>query len=132
MLLAYFILYTERDRDYTAGELDERVEQWLYDEFGERVDFEVEDAVRKLIDKGLMVERAAAQPAAVEAGTSPAEGASTDEGTASAPRRILKVYDLTTTLRRLDEWWDNYFQANNNGDPANDRLADGDWPPKSS
>jgi hypothetical protein len=44
-------------------------------------------------------------------------------------RRILKVYDLPSTLRRLDEWWDNFFTANNDGDPSNDRLADGDWPP---
>jgi hypothetical protein len=114
MLLAYFILYTERDRDYTMEELDQRVEQWLFEQFDERVDFEVGDAVRKLIEKDLMVERVVGPAAAA----------------GPAPRGVLKVYDLTTTLRRLDEWWDNYFMANNNSDPANDRLADGDWPPQ--
>ncbi|NQT13748.1 MAG: DUF3754 domain-containing protein, partial [Planctomycetes bacterium] len=117
MLLAYFILYTERDRDYTMEELDQRVEEWVFEQFDERVDFEVDDAVRKLIQKDLMVERVVPPPA-------------TSEAPQSAARRILKVWDLTTTLRRLDEWWDNYFMANNNGDPANDRLADGHWPPK--
>lgn len=117
MLLAYFILYAERDRDYTMEELDQRVEEWVFEQFDERVDFEVDDAVRKLVQKDLMVERVVPPPAAGEAPQ-------------SAARRILKVWDLTTTLRRLDEWWDNYFMANNNGDPANDRLADGHWPPK--
>jgi len=130
MLLAYFILYTERDRDYTMEELDRRVEEWLFEEFDERVDFEVDDAVRKLVEKDLMVERIVGPSAATEAGTSDAEKSTTSDSPQPAPRRVLKVYDLTTTLRRLDEWWDNYFMANNNGDPANDRLADGNWPPQ--
>jgi hypothetical protein len=109
LLLAYFILYVERHRDYTIDELDRRVEEWIRDEFGLDVDFEVDDAVRKLIEKELMVER----PAAGE------------------PRRILKVYDLPTALRRLDESWDDYFTASADWDAADDRLADADWPPAS-
>ncbi|HUT91456.1 MAG TPA: DUF3754 domain-containing protein [Thermoguttaceae bacterium] len=125
LLLAYFILYIERDRDYTMDELDQRVELWLRARFDVEVDFEVDDAVRKLIEKDLIVQRVV-EPAPVAAAkeTSETEGPEGPE-----PRRILKVYDLPSSLRRLDEWWDNYFRANNGGDPSNDRLADGDWPP---
>jgi len=129
LLLAYFTLYIERDRDYTMEELDQRVEQWLSEQFKLDIDFEVGDAVRKLVEKGLMVQRAVPAAAAAEREI-PGEDVSAGVGPQeSAPRRILKVYDLPTTLRRLDEWWDNYFTANNECDPANDRLADGDWPP---
>ena len=117
LLLAYFILYVERDRDYTVEELDRRVEEWLWDQFALDVDFEVADAVRKLVEKELIVERPAA-----------AGGASGEPGTA-LPRPILKVCDLPTALRRLDESWDNYFSASSDWDAADDRLADGDWPP---
>jgi hypothetical protein len=110
LLLAYFILYVERHRDYTMEELDRRVEEWIREEFGLDVDFEVDDAVRKLIEKGLMVQRPVA---------------------AGEPRAILKVYDLPTALRRLDESWDNYFTASADWDAGADRLADADWPPAS-
>ena len=60
-LLAYYLLYVERHRDYTAEEVDRRIEQWLADEFHlARVDFEIEDALGKLVDKGLAVCRTAA------------------------------------------------------------------------
>jgi hypothetical protein len=112
LLLAYFLLYVERNRDYTEEELDRRVEEWLLVEFSLNVDFEVADAVRKLQEKRLMVER-------------PAEGPSAAPG----PRRVLKVCDLPTALRRLDESWDNYFSAGSEWQAADDRLADADWPP---
>ena len=76
-----------------------------------------------------MVERVA-EPAPVAAAEASGDKGSGEPGPGpSEPRRILKVYDLPSTLRRLDEWWDNYFAANNEGDASNDRLADGDWPP---
>jgi len=127
LLLAYFILYVERDRDYTVEELDRRVEAWLRARFDVDVDFEVDDAVRKLIEKDLIAERVV-EPAPV----APARGGSAAEGSSNespAPRRILKVYDLPSSLRRLDEWWDNFFVGEGGGDASNDRLADGDWPP---
>ena len=108
LLLAYFLLYVDRNRDYTMDQLDRRVEEWLREEFGLDVDFEVDDAVRKLVEKELMVRRPAV----------------TGE---SQP--ILKVCDLPTALRRLDESWDNYFSASADWDATDDRLADGDWPP---
>ena len=57
-LLAYYLLYTERDRDYTAQQLDRRIEQWLAEQFSlPHVDFEIEDALSKLAAKGLAVVR---------------------------------------------------------------------------
>lgn len=127
LLLAYFLLYVERDRDYTMEELDRRVETWLRARFDVDVDFEVDDAVRKLIEKDLVVERVVEPaPAALARGGSAAEGS---PGESPEPRRILKVYDLPSSLRRLDEWWDNFFVAAGGGDSSDDRLADGDWPP---
>ncbi len=113
-LLAYFLLYVERDRDYTAEALDRRVEQWLRRQFDVDADFEVDDAVRKLIEKDLVVQRADGPP--------PGNGS-------GKPRPILKVYDLPTALRKLDTWWDDYFTADREGGQAADRLAEGNWPP---
>lgn len=94
LLLAYYILYSERDRDYTLEQLDARVEAWLQEHFNlPHVDFEVDDAVRKLIDKDLIEVRD--QPG--------------DNGEA---RQVLKVLDLPTALDRLDQWWDDYFSPN--------------------
>ena len=124
LLLAYFLLYVERKHDYTMDELDERVEQWLLDQFGQDIDFEVDDAFRKLVEKDLMVEREV--PAAAQG---PGAGDGSEPQEPPPPRSILKVYDLPTSLRRLDEWWDNYFPFSNEGDAANDSLAEGVWPP---
>lgn len=94
LLLAYYVLCSERDRDYTMQELDERVEAWLHEHFNlPHVDFEVDDAVRKLIEKDL-----------IEVCDLPAEDGTT--------RQILKAYDLPTALERLDKWWDDYFSPN--------------------
>ncbi len=122
LLLAYFVLYVERNRDYTAEELDRRVEAWLSEQFGLDVDFEVADAVRKLVEKELMVERPAETGGTAGGVSGAVEGA-------SAPRRVLKVCDLPTALRRLDASWDSYFSASSEWEAADDRLADGNWPP---
>ncbi|MBQ2821907.1 MAG: DUF3754 domain-containing protein [Thermoguttaceae bacterium] len=99
--LAYFMLYVCRKENLTMEELDARVEAWLEKNFGFNVDFEVDDALRKLVDKNLALKF-------------PHE----DESAAH-----YKVYDLPTTLRRLDELWDNYHQENNLGDSDHDLLA---------
>jgi hypothetical protein len=107
MLLAYYILYAERDRDYTQEQLGHRVEQWLQTEFGVEVNLEVADAVRKLAEKDVLVRR-------------PGDSASPDD--------ILKVYDLPSTFRRLDAVWDAYFLSKCMQLTGTDRLADADWP----
>ena len=99
LLLAYYILYSEKERDYTILELDQRVEAWLHEHFNlPHIDFEVDDAVRKLIDKDL-----------IEVHDEPA-----DDG---EPRQILRAYDLPTALERLDKWWDDYFSPNGKDTP---------------
>ncbi|NUQ65853.1 MAG: DUF3754 domain-containing protein [Pirellulales bacterium] len=110
LLLAYYLLYVERDRNYTQEELDRRAEQWLKSTFGLDVDFDVADAVRKLREKDLLVCRPG--------------------GAASSGRQpVLKVYDLSSSLRRMDELWDGYFAYSGHRSPGEDRVADGDWPP---
>ena len=107
LLLAYYLLYVERNRNFSSEALDRRVEGWLRDEFQLDVDFEVGDAVAKLLEKGLLVRR----PGGVN------------------QEAVLKVYDLPSALRRLDEIWDGYFRFNQGSPSPNDRLADGNWPP---
>ncbi len=100
-ILAYFTLFILRDRDLTLETLDEAVEAWIAEQFKLNVDFEVDDAVRKLEEKGLFVSRGP----------------------------VYKVFDLPSTLRRLDKAWDSFFVYNESGNVAEDRLADADWPP---
>jgi hypothetical protein len=100
ILLVYYILYVERQRDYTLQELDHRVEAWLRQRLGVAVDFEIGDAVQKLIDKGLVVLR--------------------EEGA----RRILKVCDLPSALARLDQAWDDFYQHRRVPATSGDRATD--------
>jgi hypothetical protein len=54
VLLAYVML--QKHPGATARELDAAVEAWLLRRFGTRVDFEVDDALRKLVRLGLVSE----------------------------------------------------------------------------
>ncbi len=100
-LLAYFMLFVLRDRDLTEQELDCEIEHWIEEQFGVELDFEVDDALRKLEEKGLF----------------------TSNG------EHYKVYDLPSVLRRLDEAWDGIFPYANTVEAATDRVADASWPP---
>ncbi len=97
-LLAYFLLQRDRDASWTRTTLDAAVEEWLIEAFGlTSVDFEIDDALRKLREKGLIQESFQIE------GEEPA---------------ILPL-DIPAALRHLDEWWDNrfqYYQAK--GEPA--------------
>jgi hypothetical protein len=85
-LLAYFYLWRQPDcRGRTATELDRQIEQFLSAAVGRPVDFEVDDALAKLLRLGL-VRR-------------------------TADNRFLAV-SLTEALRILDRAWDNYFSYN--------------------
>ena len=99
--LAYFMLYLLRDETLTEKRLDEHIEAWLEKNFGFYIDFEVDDALRKLVEKNLIKK------------FTPEDG--------SEP--YYKVYDLPSALRRLDEIWDNYHTENNEGQALNDALA---------
>ncbi|MBR5627051.1 MAG: DUF3754 domain-containing protein [Thermoguttaceae bacterium] len=92
-LLAYYILYVEKDQNYTIPELDKAIETWLARQFNINVDFEIGDALRKLIEKDIIKQDAA-------------------ETAGHTSREILKVFDLPETLRRLDEAWDHFYSYN--------------------
>jgi hypothetical protein len=110
LLLAYYILYVERRHDYTQEQLGRRVEQWLKTEFGLDVTVDASEAVRKLVEKNLLVR----SPLPVSA------SASADN--------VLRVYDLPSALRRLDAVWDAYYSYAGVRLPDQDRLADANWP----
>jgi hypothetical protein len=55
-ILAYFLLLVEADHGHTVESLDDRVEKWILDTFGITVDFEVQDALGKLRELGLLEE----------------------------------------------------------------------------
>jgi Protein of unknown function (DUF3754) len=109
LLLAYYILYVERSRDFTQDGLDRRAEQWLRTEFGVEADFEVSAAVQKLVEKDVLFRL-------------PSSAAGTNG------QSVLKVYDLPSALRRLDAVWDAYYRYRDMRSPEQDRLADADWP----
>jgi hypothetical protein len=109
MLLAYYLLYVERARDFTQQGLDRRVEEWIRAEFGLDFDFEISDAISKLVDKQLVVRRP------------PSDNSSAEE--------VLKVYDLPSALRRLDAEWDAFASFSASGSAGDDRVADAGWPP---
>jgi hypothetical protein len=125
LLLAYFLLYIERNRDFTQAELNRRAQQWLAAEFGVTADFDVTTAVQTLVDKELVVQR---QPAACRADFSP-PGPTANELVPAANEQVLKVFDLPSSLDRLDEAWDDCFEDGEICHDGQHRLADGDWPP---
>ena len=72
---------------FTMEELDGRIEAWMKERFGIEMDFEVDDAVRKLEEKGILEEK---------------------DGRYTVPsmRRSLEI---------LDEQWDNFFPYSSDG-----------------
>ena len=88
VLLAYYFLLAERNADgraFTIEELDNRIEEWMKEKFAVEIDFEVEDAVRKLEEQGILEEK---------------------DGRYSVP-------SIKKTLETLDSQWDNFFLYSN-------------------
>jgi len=126
LLLAYFLLYVERNRSFTQEQLDRRAELWLAAEFGVTVDFDISSAVQKLVDKELVVQQQ--RPAASQADFSP-PGLTATKLAPRVNNPVLKVYDLPSSLHRLDEAWDDCFEDGEISHSGEQRLADADWPP---
>ena len=84
-LLGYYILYLHRDRAMTEEQLDEATERWVAEQFGHDFDFEVDDAVRKLVEKKLVhvTEHPSGRPA-------------------------YRVCGLLEALQQLDKAWDDF------------------------
>lgn len=88
ILLAYYFLLAERNSDglhFTMEELDGRIEEWMREKFAVEIDFEVDDAVRKLKEQGILEEK---------------------DGRYSVP-------SIKKTLETLDSQWDNFFLYSN-------------------
>lgn len=98
-LLAYAMLRGHSGQDgWTEAELDHHVEGWLHQQLGALVDFEVHDALRKLL-AWRMIERAAGD-------------------------HFIAV-PADEALRRLDSKWDHWFTPANapHPPPTNERVA---------
>ncbi len=85
-MLAYFFLWRQTGaRGRTSDELDQQIERFLSDVLGRAVDFEVDDALAKLVRLGLARQ--------------------------AADGRYV-VVPLVEALEILDRAWDNYFSYN--------------------
>jgi hypothetical protein len=84
-VLAYFFLWHDgrEGRLHTVASLDDRIETYLRDKTGVAIDFEVSDALRKLIRLGLV---------------------------ARAPNAQLTAVSIDEALRKLDVQWDERFR----------------------
>ncbi|MHC5058081.1 MAG: TMEM143 family protein [Planctomycetota bacterium] len=82
-ILAYHFILT-RKRDFTEAELDREVERWFRDGHATELDFEVDDAMRKLVRLEL----------------------------ASVERGKLRVLPPEEAKARIDWLWDNVFSYN--------------------
>ena len=83
ILAYYFLLISERP--LSRGELDSRVENWMDTQWDCAIDFEIDDALNKLLTLGLV------------------EDESGD----------LSAISIEGGIRKLDQRWDDYFQPRN-------------------
>ena len=96
-LLGYFLLWREAPAaGWTEAELDDAAEAYLRERTGIDVDFEVDDALAKLVRLGLA------------------------EATTANRYRAIPI---DAALERLDHAWDNFFTYNNQADAAQRKAA---------
>lgn len=79
-ILAYYFLLVE-DRDLTITALDETVEGWFESKHNCRINFEIEDAFKKLKGWGIV----------------------------DLDKDIIRRKNLSDAMQQLDKIWDNYF-----------------------
>ena len=84
-MLAYYFLLVSAEGD-EEDRLDRRIEAWFSERHGTAIDFEIEDALRKLKDLSLCL-----------------------EATGPDGSTRLTVLPLAEACRRLDAIWDGYF-----------------------
>jgi hypothetical protein len=87
-ILGYFFALIEK-KAVAEDAIDDAIEGWLEREHSVKMDFEIEDSIRKLTELGLCE---------VESGA--------DE------KPLYKAVPLDEACKKLDELWDNYFQYN--------------------
>ena len=81
-LLAYAFLHTGNDKQYNQESLDDAIEDWLRENFGFDVDFEVDDALGKLEEMRLLLKESDGH---------------------------LSVTPIDEALSILDDYWDNIY-----------------------
>ena len=99
---AYFFLNTIKDRTFNEEELDDFIENWVENHCKQKVlntegqeeerpiliDFEIEDAIRKLEELKLLTREK------------------------DGNKEIVKVLSWDKALERIDYLWDNFFEYN--------------------
>ena len=83
-LIAFYFLLTSKKK-MNQEQLDDNVEKWLEKKYNTKIDFEIDDALKKLENLKLMEQD---------------------------KNGILSVVDLDQALLKLDFKWDNYFEYN--------------------
>ena len=91
-LLAYSFLLLDGEQQHTMDSLDNRIEKWL-EKHGVNVDFEVDDALNKLLKLGLLNR----------------EGNESDGENSFSSKEKITVLNPDATLARLDEIWDGIY-----------------------
>jgi hypothetical protein len=82
MLAYYFLLISENP--LTKSEIDSKIENWFKVKWNCIVDFEIDDALKKLMDFGLVKEKTG----------------------------MLSAIPIEKCIQMLDQKWDNYFVSN--------------------
>lgn len=87
VMLSYYFLQ-KNPQGLTESQLDDVIERWFEEKHGAHIDFEVDDALHKLVELKLC--------------TSEGEGENT----------VYKAISTREACKELDHLWDNYFQYN--------------------
>ena len=91
-LLGFLILFINEPREMTLRELDDAAETWIGEQFDFHLDFEIDDAVRKLTEKELVfVSRRVSDPA-----------------NSGETLEVYHAHEIHEALKRLDRAWDEF------------------------
>ena len=107
-LLAYTFLSRETAANHTQTTLDKRIEAWLSSQ-GVEVDFEVDDALDKLLDMGLLERQKLSEDG--ETAWDGEEWVDAESDPIGTTEHI-GVVSLKEALVRLDKIWDDLYQFN--------------------
>ncbi|MDO4551481.1 MAG: DUF3754 domain-containing protein [Planctomycetia bacterium] len=149
--LAYSFLYLHREKAWNDVQLKHLIENWFSENFDFPIYFEVDDALQKLHKKNLIV-KIPISPLSSDAQETPSEReASVNQNThknltlketsehtfsedlsqdskksalfPSSEETYYRVYNIPSSLRRLDENWDTLWLYNNDLSSDSDALA---------
>ncbi|XOV86296.1 MAG: TMEM143 family protein [Pseudomonadota bacterium] len=89
-ILAYYFLLMAETEGVDAAELDDRVERWFLERWNSKIDFEIDDALEKLLTLGIVTQSGG----------------------------ILRAAPLEAACQILDQRWDEYFGYNASHPPG--------------